>query len=110
MTKSIAIAVGLATWFVPHRETVGGYPVCASRTIPKGSLVRVTDTHNGLSVFCIVDDWGPAKWTKASIDLAPKAFECLNGKEMGKCEVKIEILKTKHYDNTTTTPTRRAKD
>ena len=93
MTNSLVLAVGLATWFVPHRETVNGYHVCASRTIPKGSLVRVTDAHNGLAVVCIVDDWGPAKWTKAEIDLSPKAFECLNGKELGKCQVKITYWK-----------------
>ena len=95
MTNVVIIAIGVATWFHPHRETANGYHVCASRTIPKGSLVRVTDIHNGSSVVVIVDDWGPAAWTKAEIDLSPKAFEHLNGLELGKAKVKIEVLKQK---------------
>lgn len=93
MTNTVAIiSIGLASWFHPHRETAGGYPVCASRTIPRGSLVKITERHNGSCVVCRVDDWGPAKWTGCIIDLSPAAFEALDGLTLGRADVTIEVL------------------
>jgi rare lipoprotein A (peptidoglycan hydrolase) len=64
---------------------------CATRRWPLGARLRITDVHNGSSVIVTVTDRTPLK-TKHAIDLSPKAFQCLNGLELGVCEVRVEQI------------------
>ena len=65
---------------------------CATWRYPLGTLVRVTDVHNGSSVTVRVTD-RPAKEFADRIDLSPRAFSKLNGLALGVCEVKCEVVK-----------------
>ena len=96
MTNAVAVLyVGLASWFVPHKAVVHGHWTCASRTLPRGTVVLVTERHNGLSVVCEVADFGAGhKPTREGviIDLAKDAFAKLDGLELGRADVTVEIL------------------
>ena len=65
---------------------------CATWRYPLGTLVRVTDVHNGSEVLVRVTD-RPAKDFGNRIDLSPRAFSKLNGLALGVCEVKCEVVK-----------------
>ena len=65
---------------------------CATWRYPLGTLVRVTDVHNGSEVLVRVTD-RPAKEFGNRIDLSPRAFSKLNGLPLGVCEVKCEVVK-----------------
>ena len=75
---------GVASWF--------GAPVatCAHRTLPMGTLVKVTRNHNGASATCKVDDRGPTLETGRLIDLSLDTFEKLAASEAGLIDVMIE--------------------
>lgn len=62
---------------------------CAHRTLPKGTLVKVTNTANGSSVSCTVTDRGPYVDGRI-IDLAKSDFERLSGSHVGVIDVLIE--------------------
>lgn len=50
----------------------------AHRTLPFGTRVKVTNTHNGLSVVVRINDRGPARYLrKRVIDLSPAAARAL---------------------------------
>ena len=51
--------------------------VAAHRTLPFGTIVRVTNTRNGRSVMVKIVDRGPAAWTHRIIDLMPAAARAL---------------------------------
>ena len=74
---------GVASWFGAPAGT------CAHRTIPFGTVVRVTRLHNGAVTTCVVDDWGPADTTRV-IDLSTDTFEKLAYVEAGLIDVVIE--------------------
>lgn len=66
---------GLATWYDRvglYGRTPGG---CASRTVPKGTTVRIT-ASNGRSTTCLVDDYGPFGAGRI-IDLSVETFSQL---------------------------------
>lgn len=68
----------------------------AHRTLPFGTMVRVTNHRNNESVIVKITDRGP--FTKGKeIDLSKKAFEIIGKKMRGNMYVKIEIL-PKNYD------------
>ena len=75
---------GVASWFGAPAAT------CAHRTLPMGTLVKVTRTHNGASATCKVDDRGPTLETGRLIDLSLDTFEKLASSEAGLIDVMIE--------------------
>lgn len=62
---------------------------CAHRTLPKGTLVKITNTRNGTSVTCTVTDRGPYVDGRI-IDLSKADFERLSGSHVGVIDVLIE--------------------
>ena len=64
---------------------------CAHLSLPFGSLVRVTNTANNLSVVCRVNDRGPFVPNRI-IDLSRSAAEKLNFIDAGIADVRIEVI------------------
>jgi rare lipoprotein A len=60
----------------------------ASRTLPFGTLVRVT--YRGRSIVVRINDRGPAKWTHREIDLAHGAARAIGC--AGVCLVDLEVI------------------
>ena len=75
---------GVASWFGAPAAT------CAHRTLPMGTLVKVTRNHNGATATCKVDDRGPTLETGRLIDLSLDTFEKLAPSEVGLIDVMIE--------------------
>lgn len=75
---------GRASWYTAASS--GG---CAHRTLPKGTLVRVTNTANGSSVICTVNERGPYVDGRI-IDLARSDFEKMAGPRAGVINVLVE--------------------
>lgn len=75
---------GLASWY--EAATPGN---CAHRTIAKGTVVKVTNTDNGLTVSCRVNDRGPYIDGRI-IDLSRSDFEALAPSDRGLVPVRIE--------------------
>lgn len=75
---------GVASWFGAPAAT------CAHRTLPLGTIVKVTRIHNGASASCKVNDRGPTVETGRLIDLSLDTFEKLAASEAGLIDVKIE--------------------
>ena len=65
---------------------------CATRKWSLGTILKVTDSHNGLSVIVRVTDRPAKRFGTTRIDLSPKAFRVLNGLELGTCEVNVHAL------------------
>lgn len=74
---------GVASWFGAPAAT------CAHRTLPFGTVIKVTRVSTGVSTECTVDDWGPADTTRV-IDLSTDTFERLAEAWVGLIEVVIE--------------------
>jgi rare lipoprotein A len=64
----------------------------AHRTLPFGTVCRVTNLKNGKSVVVRVNDRGPFIQGRI-LDLSYKAANLLEGVKAGVMDVKIEILK-----------------
>jgi rare lipoprotein A len=75
---------GVASWFRAPEAT------CAHRTLPMGTIVKVTRHHNGATTTCRVDDRGPTLETGRLIDLSLDTFEKLAAREAGLIDVTIE--------------------
>lgn len=75
---------GIASWFGAPEAT------CAHRTLPMGTMIKVTRLHNGATATCKVDDRGPTLETGRLIDLSLDTFEKLAPRELGLIDVKIE--------------------
>jgi rare lipoprotein A len=75
---------GVASWFKAPSAT------CAHRTLPMGTLIKVTRLHNGATASCKVDDRGPTLETGRLIDLSLDTFEKLAAREAGLIDVRIE--------------------
>ena len=74
---------GRATWYQYKSGT------CAHNTLPRGTLVRVTNLDNGRATFCVVSDRGirdPANL----IDLAHDVFDDLAPRSQGVVRARIE--------------------
>lgn len=63
----------------------------AHRTLPFGTLVKVTNRDNGKSVVVRINDRGPFSKGKI-IDLSPAAFEELASLKKGVLNVSVEVL------------------
>ena len=97
----LCAAICVASWETHKRDGMtmaNGQPynchamTCATRIWPIGTVLRVTDTHNGCSVIVRVTDV-PAKKYKNRIDLSSTAFSKLNGLDLGICSVSVDIIK-----------------
>ena len=75
---------GIASWFNAPDAT------CAHRTLPMGTMVKVTRIHNGATTTCKVNDRGPTVETGRLIDLSMDTFEKLAAAEAGLIDVTIE--------------------
>ncbi len=75
---------GKASWYTSASS--GG---CAHRTLPKGTKVKVTNTANGKSVVCTVNERGPYVDGRI-IDLSKPDFDNVAGSHVGVIEVLVE--------------------
>lgn len=91
---------GMASWygkFFQGRTTASGEPynenelTCAQRSLPLGSLLRVTNLRNNRSVVVRVNDRGPVPQDRV-IDLSRAAAEALGFQQKGLAPVKIELI------------------
>ena len=93
---------GLASWygkFFQGKKTASGQRynmnamTCAHRTLPLGSLVRVTNLRNDKSVVVVVNDRGPVPENRV-IDLSYAAAGFLGLRHSGTAPVRIELIRT----------------
>lgn len=91
---------GIASWygaFFQGKPTASGQPynenamTCAHRTLPLGSLLRVTNLRNHRSVLVRVNDRGPLPDDRV-IDLSKAAADSLGFEQRGIARVRIELI------------------
>jgi len=91
---------GVASWyghFFQGRTTASGVPfnenalTCAHRTLPLGSVLKVTNLRNNRSVIVTVNDRGPVPRDRV-IDLSRAAAEDLGFSQRGLAPVKVELI------------------
>jgi rare lipoprotein A len=91
---------GVASWYGEEfngRLTASGevYDMyaytAAHRTLPLGTLVRVTNEENGKTVEVKVNDRGPFKKDRI-IDLSKSACESLDMMKNGTARVKLDVI------------------
>ncbi|GAL24417.1 rare lipoprotein A precursor [Vibrio variabilis] len=63
----------------------------AHKTLPFGTIVRVTNTNNGKSVDVKINDRGPFVKGRV-IDLSRKSFEQIGNINTGTLPVKIDVI------------------
>ena len=94
------LGVGIASWygtgFYGSRTANGeilqkGAFTAAHRTLPFGTIVRVTNLENGRSVNVRINDRGPFKYHRV-IDLAHGAASELNMLRAGEINVRLEVI------------------
>ena len=94
--------IGRASWygkFFQGHETASGEDfdmnamTCAHRSLPLGSLVKVTNLRNHKSVILRVNDRGPVPRSRI-IDLSYAAARLLGFGQRGTAPVRIELLST----------------
>jgi len=92
--------LGIASWygkFFQGRTTASGVPfdehqlTCAHRTLPLGSVLRVTNLENNKSVIVTVNDRGPVPENRV-IDLSRAAADALGFSDQGLAPVKVELI------------------
>lgn len=92
--------VGRASWygkFFQGQQTASGESydmnamTCAHRTLPMGSLVRVTNLRNHKSVVVRVNDRGPLPQNRI-IDLSYKAARMLGFGRRGTAPVRVDLI------------------
>jgi rare lipoprotein A len=93
---------GIASWYGPKfqgKETASGQTfnmdqlTCAHRTLPLGSLVRVTDLQNHKTVVLRVNDRGPVPKNRV-IDLSYAAAGKLGMRNKGLARVRIDLIQS----------------
>lgn len=103
--RALEVLTGEATYYADKfdgRRTASGIvfrqrePYAAHRTLPFGTVVRVTNERNGRSVVVRVVDRGPwgstAKRRNTIIDLSRSAAEQLGYIRAGRTPVRVEVL------------------
>jgi rare lipoprotein A len=94
--------LGLASWygkFFQGKTTASGEPfdehqlTCAHRTLPLGSVLKVTNLDNNKSVIVTVNDRGPVPESRV-IDLSYAAAQALGFSDQGLAPVKVELIGT----------------
>jgi len=92
--------LGVASWygkFFQGRTTASGEPfdanqlTCAHRTLPLGSVLRVTNLRNHKTVIVTVNDRGPVPEDRV-IDLSRAAADALDFQDEGLAPVKVELI------------------
>ena len=63
---------------------------CACRQWPLGTVLIITESHNGISVRVVVTD-RTSRAHKNRIDLSPAAFAKLDGLELGICKATVKV-------------------
>ncbi len=95
-----AVEEGMASWYGPNfagRRTANGETfdpsqlTAAHRTLPFGTLVKVTNLNNSHSVIVRINDRGPFKDNRV-IDLSRAAAESIRMIGSGIAPVRVEIL------------------
>lgn len=101
-TKPLLVETGIASWYGPpyhNRRGSNGeiYDMhamtAAHRTLPLGSIVRVTNIENGDSAVVRITDRGPFIQGRI-VDLSQAAASKLDLVQKGTGQVRIEVLKT----------------
>lgn len=91
---------GEASWygaFHKGRKTSNGEifdptkNTCAHKTIPLGSVIRITNTENHQSAICRVNDHGPYRYHRV-LDCSEKVATQLGFHDRGHAFVRIEIV------------------
>ena len=85
--------VGVASWYdyeIDGVEWSKSHRTCASRTLKRYIMARVTNIETGASVECYVNDW--IEHPKRDIDLSSYAFRQIADLGQGLVKVKIEQL------------------
>ena len=99
-TRPLSVETGIASWYGPpyhNRRGSNGeiYDMhamtAAHRTLPLGSIVRVTDIANGDSVVVRITDRGPFVAGRV-IDLSKAAAAKIEMIQKGTDQVRIEVL------------------
>jgi rare lipoprotein A len=94
--------VGRASWygkFFHGKPTASGEPydmflfTAAHRSLPLGTLVRVTNLKNGKSIIVRVNDRGPVPQGRI-IDLSYAAAKILRFRQGGVARVRLDLLET----------------
>ena len=95
------LQIGRASWygrFFQGHETANGEAfdmndlTCAHRSLPMGSLVRVTNLSNSKTVVVRVNDRGPLARSRV-IDLSYAAAKFLGFGDDGTARVRLELIK-----------------
>jgi rare lipoprotein A (peptidoglycan hydrolase) len=87
----------LASFYSSGRVTASGEKFdkgalkAAHPSLPFGSIVKVVNKRNGKSVVVEINDRGPAKWTKRTIDLTHGAARMIGMVNRGVVPVHLEI-------------------
>ena len=68
--------------------------VCATYQFEIGTVLRLTEVRNGLTVTVTVTD-RPKRIYGNRLDLSPRAFSELDGLELGLCTVTATVVKNK---------------
>jgi rare lipoprotein A len=101
-SKPLSVETGIASWYGPpyhNRRGSNGeiYDMhamtAAHRTLPLGTVVRVTDIANGDSVVVRITDRGPFIAGRV-IDLSQAAAAKIEMIQKGTDQVRIEVLQT----------------
>lgn len=88
-----------ASWYDQGTRTANGEKynpdglTAAHRSLPFGTIVRVTHRESGRSVVVRINDRGPAKWTGREIDLSRGAARQIGMIGQGVAQVTIEVLR-----------------
>ncbi len=106
--RIVKVVVGKASYY--NKESVRPYPdgryltangdefndeadTAAHRSLPFGTVVRVTNLNNGKFIFVTINDRGPfCKKEKRIIDLTEGVAKKIGMTESGTARVKLEIL------------------
>jgi rare lipoprotein A len=100
--KPLSVETGIASWYgAPYHNRRGSngeiYDMhamtAAHRTLPLGSIVRVTNPANGNSVIVRITDRGPFIAGRI-IDLSKAAADKIGLVRKGTAEVRVEVLRT----------------
>ena len=101
--RPVFVENGIATWYGGRHaglKTASGEYfnvhklTAAHRTLPFGTVVRVTDLKSGRAVVVRINDRGPNAKVKsrAVLDLSESAADVLAMRERGVCRVRIEAF------------------
>ena len=94
------LGVGVASWYGPGfygRRTANGEIfrkgtlTAAHRTLPFGTVVRVTNLENGRSVNVRINDRGSFKYHRV-LDLAHGVASALNMMRAGEINVRLDVI------------------